>query len=90
MYRLWMPLTHIEGAGANEAAGVYDTDRRLKYSVIYTPIPLKNLDPSAGSSDDDLGNLYNPIQSIWDNDRVKDRKNLNLNSALADDISCRK
>ncbi len=75
-------MTHIEGAGANEAAGVYDTDRRLKYSVIYTPIPLKNLDPSAGSSDDDLGNLYNPIQSIWDNDRVKDRKNLNLNGAF--------
>ncbi len=75
-------MTHIEGGGANEATGVYDTDRRLKYSVIYTPIPLKNLDFSAGSSDDDFGNLYNPIESINDNDRQKDRKNLNLNGAF--------
>lgn len=70
-------ITNIRGGGANEAAGSFDTDRRLKYSVIYSPIPLKNLDVSAGT-DDDLGNLYNPIESTWDNDRKKERKNLNL------------
>lgn len=71
----------VNGAGANEAAGAYDTDRRLKYAMIYTPIPLKNLDPTAGT-DDDLGNLYNPIVSTNDNDQRKNRKNLNLSAAF--------
>jgi hypothetical protein len=69
--------TNIRGGGANEATGAYDTDRRLAYSVIYTPIPLANLDPSAGT-DDDLGNLFNPVTAAADNDRKKERKNLNL------------
>jgi hypothetical protein len=69
--------TNIRGGGANEATGAYDTDRRLAYSIIYTPIPLANLDPTAGT-DDDLGNLYNPVTAAWDNDRKKERKNLNL------------
>ena len=49
----------------------------MKYSVIYTPIPIANLDPDAGT-DDDLGNLYHPLTSIYDNDRKQTRKNLNL------------
>ena len=40
--------------------------------------PLKNLDASAGSNDDDLGNLYNPLVSISDNAREKTQKRLNL------------
>ena len=74
-------MTDVNGPGANEATGTYDTDRRLKYAVIYTPIPLKNLDPTAGT-DDDMGNLYNPIQSNLDNDRKKSRKNLNMAGAF--------
>ena len=70
-------ITDIRGGGANEATGAYDTDRRLAYSVIYTPIPLSNLDPTAGT-DDDLGNLYNPVTAAADNDRKKQRKNLNI------------
>ena len=73
--------TDIYGGGAQDATGVYDSDRRLRYAVIYTPFPLKNLDPSAGT-DDDLGNLYNPIQSQWDNDQKKERKNLNIAGAF--------
>ncbi len=75
-------ITDIRGGGANDATGAYDTDHRLKYAVIYTPIPLKNLDASAGSADDDLGNLYNPVTSAFDNDRKKQRKNLNLAGAF--------
>lgn len=56
--------TDIMGGGANDQSSTYDTDKRLKYSVIFSPIPLKNLDASAGAADDDLGNLYNPIESI--------------------------
>ena len=75
--------TDIYGGGAQDATGVYDSDRRLRYAVIYTPVPLKNLDPSAGSDgDEELGNLYNPIQSQWDNDQEKERKNLNIAGAF--------
>jgi len=70
--------TRINGGGANDATSTLDTDKRLKYSVIYTPIPLKNLDASAGSADDDLGNLYNPLVSITDNAREKRQKRLNM------------
>lgn len=70
--------TDVRGGGANDVSSTYDSDKRLKYSVIYTPIPLKNLDSSAGSSDDDLGNLYDPLVSISDNDRMQERKTLNM------------
>ena len=70
--------TKINGAGSNDATGSYDTDRRLKYAVIYYPMPLKNLNPEAGADDDDLGNLYNPLVSQADNDRQQIRKNLNM------------
>ena len=78
--------TDIRGGGANDATGSYDTDRRLKYALIYTPIPLKNLDENAGSADDDLGNLYNPVTSQYDNDRKKERKQLNFSGAFGWEI----
>lgn len=70
--------TDVYGGGAQDAAGAYDTDRRLKYSVIYTPIPLANLDASAGADDDDLGNLYNPVEAQRDNDMQREKKTLNM------------
>ena len=74
--------TDIRGGGANETSSTFDSDKRLKYSVIYTPIPLANLDESAGSSDDDLGNLFHPVTAIYDNDRLKERKQLNMNGSF--------
>ena len=73
--------TNVNGGGANDAQSSYDSDKRLKYSVIYTPIPIANLDPDAGT-DDDLGNLYNPLTSISDNARQQERRNLNLAGAF--------
>ncbi len=70
--------TDVNGGGAQDATGAYDTDRRLKYSVIYTPIPLANLDSSAGADDDDLGNLYNPVEAQRDNDKRREKKTLNM------------
>ncbi len=78
--------TDIRGGGANETSSSLDSDKRLKYSVIYTPIPLSNLDESAGSSDDDLGNLYHPLTAISDNDRLKERKQLNMNGSFGWEI----
>lgn len=74
--------TIIRGGGSNDATGAYDTDKRLRYSVIYYPFPLANLDPNAGTDDDDLGNLYNPLESTRDNDRKKTRKNFNMSGAF--------
>ena len=77
--------TNIRGGGANDASSTYDSDKRLKYSVIYTPFPISNLDPTAGT-DDDLGNLYNPLVSLSDNDRKQQRRNLNLAGAFGWEI----
>lgn len=78
--------TDIRGGGANDATGSMDTDRRLKYALYYYPMPLSNLDESAGSDDDELGNLYNPVVSQYDNDRVKERKQLNFAGAFGWEI----
>ncbi|MBM6890700.1 TonB-dependent receptor [Bacteroides caecigallinarum] len=78
--------TNIGGGGANDVSSTYDSDKRLKYSVIYTPIPLENLDSSAGSSDDDLGNLYHPLTAISDNDRDQERKTLNMSGSFTWEI----
>ena len=78
--------TNIGGGGANDVSSTYDSDKRLKYSVIYTPIPLENMDSSAGSSDDDLGNLYHPLTAISDNDREQERKTLNMSGSFGWEI----
>lgn len=75
--------TQIFGGGAIDTQSPYDSDRRLKYSVIYTPIPLKNLDATVGSDDDELGNLYHPLTAIDDNDRERGRKTLNLGGSVS-------
>lgn len=78
--------TNIGGGGANDVSSTYDSDKRLKYSVIYTPIPLENMDFSAGSADDDLGNLYHPLTAISDNDRDQERKTLNMSGSFGWEI----
>lgn len=75
--------TKIYGGGAIDTQSPYDSDRRLKYSVIYTPIPLKNLDATVGSDDDEMGNLYHPLTAIDDNDRERGRKTLNLGGSVS-------
>lgn len=74
--------TDINGGGANDVDSNYDSDKRLKYSVIYTPFPLANLTSEAGSSDDDLGNLFHPLTAISDNDRKQTRKTLNMSGSV--------
>ena len=78
--------TNIGGGGANDVSSTYDSDKRLKYSVISTPRPLENMDSSAGSSDDDLGNLYHPLTAISDNDRDQERKTLNMSGSFGWEI----
>jgi len=78
--------TDINGGGANDVTSNYDSDKRLKYSVIYTPIPLSNLTADAGSADDDLGNLYHPLTAISDNARKQQRKSLNMTGSIGWEI----
>ncbi|NDV77976.1 TonB-dependent receptor [Dysgonomonas sp. 511] len=78
--------TDINGAGSNDSKSTSDTDKRLKYSVIYTPIPLSDLTSDAGSSDDDLGNLYHPLTAISDNARRQERENLNMSGSITWEI----
>ncbi|MBQ8152872.1 MAG: TonB-dependent receptor [Prevotella sp.] len=67
--------TNIYGGGANEATGAYDTDRRLRYAVLYTPLPMKGID---GTDELEGSSFYDPITTAKDNDQQKERRNLNL------------
>ena len=78
--------TDIRGGGANDARSTYDTDKRLKYALLYWPMPLSNLGSDSGAGDDELGNLYHPVQSQYDNDRKKERKSLNMSGAFSWEI----
>ena len=71
--------TDIRGAGSNDASGVYDTDRRLKYAVLFTPIPLGSID---GTDDAEQSSFVDPITASDDNDRKKNRRNLNMAGAF--------
>ena len=77
--------TDVKGAGSNDATSTYDSDKRLKYVILYPTFPI-NLSTSAGSAGDDLGNLYNPIVAQNDNDKKKTRKNLKLSGAFGWEI----
>lgn len=78
--------TFINGGGTNDSKSSYDSDKRLKYSVIYPSFPLTNLTAESGSDDDDLGNLYNPLTSISDNAREQRRKGLNMIGSFSVEI----
>jgi len=70
--------TEINGGGANEQNEKSSVDSRLKNAMIYTPFPIKNLTSTSGTTDDtEVGNLYNPLLSISDNDRQQKRKAFN-------------
>ena len=71
--------TEINGGGANEQNEVSSADSRLKYAMIYTPFPIKNLTSGSGTTDDTgIGNLYNPTVAVPDNDRQQKRQSFNL------------
>ena len=79
--------TDIRGGGANDATGVYDSDRRLKYALMYMPFPLANLDPNQNDDTDEAsGKLYHPVTLQYDNDRKKERKQLNISGAFGWEI----
>lgn len=80
--------TEINGGGANEQKEISSADSRLKNAIIYTPFPIKDLTADSGSGDDtEVGNLYNPLVNISDNDRQQFRKTFNIAGAVTWEIS---
>ncbi|HET7732917.1 MAG TPA: SusC/RagA family TonB-linked outer membrane protein, partial [Paludibacter sp.] len=80
--------TSIFGGGANEQKEVSSADSRLKNAMIYTPFPIKDLTADTGSGDDtEVGNLYNPLVNISDNDRQQKRETFNMAGAVTWEIA---
>lgn len=79
--------TAIYGGGANEQKEISSADSRLKHAMIYTPFPIKDLTAESGSTDDsEVGNLYNPLVNIADNDQQQKRKTFNMAGAVTWEI----
>jgi len=76
--------TSIDGGGANEQNEVSSADSRLKYAMIYPPIPVSGLTDEGET--DDAFNLYNPLVALSDNDRSQERITYNLNGSAAWEI----
>ncbi|MDR2622320.1 MAG: TonB-dependent receptor [Dysgonamonadaceae bacterium] len=78
--------TNVTGGGLNDPMSSYDSDRRLKYMTLYPTMPVPNLTQESGNNGNDVGNLYNPITSIWDNDTKQARNNLSIMGSFAYEI----
>ncbi|WEK20279.1 MAG: TonB-dependent receptor [Candidatus Pedobacter colombiensis] len=76
--------TKTKGGGANEQNEKSSSDSRLKYAMIYPPIPVGGL--TTTTETDDSFNLYNPLISISDNDQYVQRKAYNLSAALTYEV----
>lgn len=74
--------TKINGGGANEQSSTYNTDKRLRYAIQYTPYPVSGL--STDTDDDDTTNssFYNPVTSLKDNDQKRTRITYNMSGAF--------
>ncbi|MDR2474025.1 MAG: TonB-dependent receptor [Tannerella sp.] len=76
--------TAINGSGMNEQNVVSSADYRLKYAMIYPPIPVSGL-TDEGETDDSFF-LDNPLTSIADNDRRQTRQTFNANAGVGWDV----
>ena len=73
--------TAIFGAGANDQTTSYNTDKRLRYAVQYSPFPVQGI--SGYDEDTDAAsNFYSPLTSLRDNNREQRRTQLNLGGAV--------
>ena len=74
--------THTRGSGANDQGGSA-TDARMRHVMVFSPVPLRNLD--AGEEDEDaaIGGLHaTPTVSIADNDRRRLQERLSIQGAV--------
>ncbi len=77
--------TQIEGGGANEQNEVSSADSRLKFAMIFPPFPIPGLTDT--DETDQSFFLYNPIVSLYDNDRFQKRVTYNLSGSVAWEVA---
>ncbi len=79
--------TKATGAGANDTKSgkATSSDTRLKHTVIYSPIKLRNI-TSDSDDEEELGSLYPPYQIVNDNYRNKRNRRYNFNGSVSYEI----
>lgn len=79
--------TKINGGGSNDANSSLNTDKRLKYSLLYTPYPVPGISDALNADEEDANSLLiNPLISLRDNDTRKERINYNLAGSITWEI----
>ena len=74
--------TSVYGGGANMAESSSSSDRRLRYSVLYQPLPLGAVGEDDTAEDEIGSSMYNPLTAIKDNDREQIRKTFNMSGSF--------
>ena len=79
--------TKINGGGSNDANSSLNTDKRLRYSLLYTPYPVPGISDALNADEEDANSLLiNPLISLRDNDTRKERINYNLAGSITWEI----
>ena len=76
----------VTGGGMNEQNEYSSSDSRLKNAILYTPFPIEGLTDAAADATDPDFNLYNPMESVRDNDRLQRRETWNINGSFTWEI----
>lgn len=79
-YSVRFSKTKVNGAGANDTEGAYNTDKRLRYAIQYTPFPVNGVSDSGDG--EASSSFYSPLASLRDNDQRKYRTQLNMAGAF--------
>lgn len=79
-YSVRFSKTKVNGAGANDTEGAYNTDKRLRYAIQYTPFPVKGISDSGDG--EASSSFYSPLASLRDNDQRKNRMQINMAGAF--------
>ena len=74
--------TKINGGGANEQTSTYNTDKRLRYAIQYTPYPVPGLSTDMDDDDTTNSSFYNPVTCLKDNDQKRTRTTFNMSGAF--------
>lgn len=83
-YSVRFSKTKVNGAGANDTEGAYNTDKRLRYAIQYTPFPVNGISDSGDG--EASSSFYSPLASLRDNDQRKSRTQLNMAGAFTWEI----
>ena len=74
--------TQIRGSGANDQGGSA-TDARMRHVMVFSPIPLRNLEIEDPNEDAAIGGLHaTPTVSVADNDRRRSQERLSIQGAV--------